>query len=135
MKLTKKQKLINKKERHKKSKKYIKKQERIELRKKDSEWSKKVRQNPCMICGTWENLNAHHIIPRGNIELRWDIDNSLSLCAKHHRYSFDISAHQNSFVFYKIINKRIVSQIDRLWDKFIKTKSYKKMLLELKEYN
>ncbi len=78
---------------------------------KDKEWGKAIKLrdgNKCVICGREDYLHAHHIIPRERKEFRWDIDNGISLCVSHHKYSFEISAHKNSFVFmHWLINNRI----------------------------
>jgi hypothetical protein len=51
-------------------------------------WSKKVRErdgNKCTRCSATENLHAHHVIPwKDNIELRFDINNGLTLCGSCH---------------------------------------------------
>ena len=42
----------------------------------------------CQICGSVKNIQAHHIIPwsktRNNKDLRYDIDNGITLCRKCH---------------------------------------------------
>jgi len=77
-------------------------QERIAIRKKFKEWADKVKDNDgreCVICGNKDRLNAHHIIPRQNHKFRFDIRNGISLCPKHHRFSFELSAHHTPFEF------------------------------------
>jgi len=78
------------------------KEARKELKKKDKEWAiaiKKKFNNKCIVCGKKERLNAHHIIPREIKESRHDLRNGIALCPKHHRFSFELSAHQNPFAF------------------------------------
>lgn len=97
-----------------------KKTERKERNKKDKEWAKAVKQvfhNKCAICGSSKMLNAHHIIPREIAELRHDIQNGIALCPKHHRFSFEFSAHQNSFVFYLWLMDKYPIQYDYLKNK------------------
>lgn len=69
--------------------------------KEDREWSSyvKLRDEICLVCGSEVNLNAHHLIPREIKEFRYDIENGITLCPKHHRFSFELSAHQNPFAF------------------------------------
>ncbi len=103
-KLTKKEKNKRKKDKHKLSKSYLKKQQRIALRKADTLWSKKVREvGECIICRSKENLHAHHIIPREFKETRHLLINGVCLCAKHHKFGKVkggvFSAHGNSFWF------------------------------------
>lgn len=102
-----------------KTKKQIKK----ENRKKDKEWAQAVKlrdNNKCIICSDTVRLNAHHIIPREDKSFRWEIDNGLTLCPRHHRFSFSFSAHQSSFIFYKSIleTKDKKEQLERLWKKY-----------------
>lgn len=66
-------------------------------------WAKtvKTRDNyQCVICGSNEKPNAHHIIPRENKEYKLNIDNGITLCVKHHKFSRDISAHNNPLAFF-----------------------------------
>jgi NADH dehydrogenase/NADH:ubiquinone oxidoreductase subunit G len=79
---------------------------RIKYTKKDREWAALVKMrynNKCIVCGKKERLNAHHIIPRQNRRFKHDVRNGIALCPKHHRFSFDVSAHQNPFVFYQLL--------------------------------
>lgn len=53
-----------------------------------SEWSSYIlgRDGKCTMCGTRENLHAHHIKPQALFpELRFDYDNGTALCAPCHR--------------------------------------------------
>ena len=51
----------------------------------------------CAVCGTDENIQAHHIIHRRSsgvgLYYRWNVDNGMALCAKHHEFSQHCSAH------------------------------------------
>ena len=93
-----------------------KEQARKELKKKDKEWANlvKERDGDCVICGETKRLNAHHIIPRQIKKFRHNIDNGISLCPKHHRFSFEFSAHQNSYEFIKWMLKNRLEQLMRL---------------------
>jgi hypothetical protein len=71
--------------------------------KADKEWSREVRARDgcCVVCGAVQKLNAHHILPREIIKTRHNLDNGITLCPKHHRFSKqEISAHQNPFAFF-----------------------------------
>ncbi|MEK6879863.1 MAG: HNH endonuclease [Nanoarchaeota archaeon] len=84
------------------TKKYLKKIEKRDSKKKFKEWSMKVRERDeykCVICKTDKFIHAHHIIPKEIKEFRFNINNGVSLCAKHHKYSFQISAHKNPVMF------------------------------------
>lgn len=65
-------------------------------------WSKAVRErdgNKCAVCGSSEHIQAHHIVQRKfNKELRFDIENGISLCPKHHSFG-GWSAHMGGFWF------------------------------------
>lgn len=70
------------------------------LRKKlDSAWSTAIRsKGKCEVCGKGESLNAHHIVGRRNLALRWELFNGVCLCAGCHTFKKD-SAHQNPLWF------------------------------------
>ena len=60
-------------------------------------WSEavKIRANyKCEYCGNLKSLNSHHIFSRRHRAIRWDIDNGICLCAKHHTLG-NFSAHQS----------------------------------------
>jgi 5-methylcytosine-specific restriction endonuclease McrA len=70
----------------------------LKLTKEDKEWADAVKDRDgrkCVICGETERLNAHHIIARENHETKFDIENGLSLCPKHHFFCRQLSAHNN----------------------------------------
>lgn len=70
--------------------------------KEDRWWSNEVKDdwgNKCAICGSEERLNAHHLIPRQILKHKYDVENGIALCPKHHRFSFKLSAHQNPISF------------------------------------
>ena len=85
------------------SKKYLK-------NKLDTFWSKIVRlraNDKCEISDS-KKTQAHHLIGRRNLAVRWDLDNGVSLCFAHH-YGY-WSAHQNPFWFGKKMIKLRGSQ-------------------------
>ena len=67
----------------------------------DKLWSKIVRRpGVCAVCGSKKFLQAHHQIPKkGNRDKRYCIENGICLCSKHHKFSFQMSAHKCSLVF------------------------------------
>ena len=76
--------------------------EQLETQKRDIQWSKDVRSRDnwaCSICGSNERTNAHHIIPREIKAYKYHIDNGICLCVNHHKFSRDISAHNNGIAF------------------------------------
>lgn len=67
----------------------------------DSLWSKYIRlkAGKCEYCWSTENLNAHHIFTRHSKSMRWEEMNWISLCAKHHTFSDEWSAHKTPVEF------------------------------------
>ena len=59
----------------------------------------------CAICVSTFHPNAHHIIPRENKQFRYLLDNGLTLCTSHHKFSRRISAHNNPFAFFLWLQK------------------------------
>jgi len=105
-----------------------KKLEKREDKKKLKEWSKTVRDkdgNKCVICQTDKFIHAHHLFPKEIKELRYDLKNGLSLCAKNHKFSREISAHNNPLAFYIwfVENRKVqFNYLKRKWKKIIKNK-------------
>ena len=96
-------------------------QERKERNKKDKEWAIQVKNrfnNKCAVCGEPKRLNAHHIIPRENKLFRWDLDNGIALCPKHHQFSREISAHASSFIFHIWLSNTYSNLFTILLDKY-----------------
>ena len=97
MQITKEQQTRGKKE------KKPKKKTKTQLNKvKDTEWSAMVKilaGNRCEVCGTTQFLNSHHIFGRGNHSTRWDVNNGVCLCAGHHKFKHDFSAHNTPTLF------------------------------------
>ena len=66
-------------------------------KKLDKLWTSAVLHtgcHKCLICGATEKLNAHHIVGRRNLRLRWEVFNGVVLCTLHHVFGRQ-SAHQN----------------------------------------
>ena len=62
------------------------KKQRKEL---DGLWKKQALKRAgkkCEKCGSDKYVQVHHIIPRTNYRLRWDLENAVCLCRKHHLY-------------------------------------------------
>ena len=68
----------------------------------DLDWSLKVKERDgfqCVVCGSREKLNSHHLVPREIKLHRWDVDNGITLCISHHKFNRQISAHNNPMSF------------------------------------
>lgn len=63
----------------------------------DDAWSLLVKlraKNRCEFCGIQDDtLSSHHIHTRSNKSVRWDVENGVALCYKHHVGSSVFSAH------------------------------------------
>lgn len=78
-----------------KSKKFLKRQA-------DKEWADNVKiawNHKCAVCGSYNNLNSHHLISRVYLLTRYDLSNGIALCAKHHQFSKVCSPHSGSLGF------------------------------------
>ena len=114
--------LIMKKEK-KLTKKKLNKLLKREVKKQFLDWSIKVKErdgNHCALCPSVTLLNAHHLIGREFKQLRFDLDNGISLCPFHHQWSKDISPHRNSFVFFVWFMTNRKEQYQRLLEKAFK---------------
>lgn len=106
------------------TKKELKRLERLKQKKRLKQWSIDVRNrdgNKCSICGVTKYIHAHHIIPKEIKEFKFDIDNGVAICAKHHLFSREISAHNNPFTF-------------MIWFMENRKEQYKTLLHKLEEY-
>ena len=66
----------------------------------------------CIVCGTTENLNAHHLISRSNVMLRNHPENCAMLCVNHHNFDNKISAHQAPLGFIRFLEKERPEMIE-----------------------
>ena len=65
----------------------------------DKLWSEIIRSiGYCEMCGSNQNLQAHHIMGRINYSLRWDLRNGICLDASCHTFSRN-SAHNSPLEF------------------------------------
>ena len=77
---------------------------KVKRDKDDKEWSNLVKDRfgrKCAVCGATHYLNAHHIIPIEVRDYRYDVDNGIALCPRHHKYSNKLSPHKNPVAFIK----------------------------------
>jgi 5-methylcytosine-specific restriction endonuclease McrA len=92
------------------------------LKKLDTGWADEVKERDgyrCAICGSTMRPNAHHIIPRENKLLRHNLHNGITLCPKHHKFSYEFSAHKNSFAFIRWLRANRKEQFKFLEETFI----------------
>lgn len=91
-----------------------------EKKKKDTDWALAVKERDgfrCVYCGSKDYLNSHHIFSRNNLSTRHDLDNGITLCAKHHTFSKEFSAHQTptEFTFWlqKLKGKNFIEELGK----------------------
>ena len=99
------------------TKTYLKKLERRVTKKAFKEWALAVKERDgfkCTICGRTDYLDSHHIIGRENKELRFNVDNGITLDKNHHRFSREISPHKNPFVFFEWFREHRKEQYKKL---------------------
>lgn len=87
----------------------------LKLTKEDVAWANAVKDRDgraCVICGNTERPNAHHIIVRENHETKFDLMNGLTLCATHHFFNRQISAHNNPLGLFLWLEKNRPDQFN-----------------------
>ena len=88
---------------------------KLKLTIEDKEWANKVKERDsykCVICGNTIKPNAHHIIPREVHLSKFDVNNGLTLCPKHHFFSRDISAHNHPLALFMWLEKNRPEQLN-----------------------
>ena len=66
--------------------------------KADAAWSLVVRApGRCLVCGSPDHLQAHHLVSRVVLPLRHEPLNGVCLCSKHHCFDRRISGHRSPF--------------------------------------
>jgi len=71
-------------------------------------WSIIVRakyNNQCAVCGSAQNVQAHHLIHKAIQQYKFDVNNGIALCCKHHLFDFKISAHKGSYMFFEFLKE------------------------------
>lgn len=71
----------------------------------DDLWKEVVKKRAgfkCEKCGNTRYLQAHHIIPRTNYALRYDLKNGVALCRRCHLFW----SHKDSVGFVRWISKK-----------------------------
>lgn len=74
----------------------------------EKEWADAIKTRDgwaCVICGSLYSPNAHHLIPREHRAYKFLMDNGVTLCTKHHKFSRVISAHNNPMAFFMWLEK------------------------------
>lgn len=62
----------------------------------------------CIVCGATNYLSAHHLIPWDIEKFRFNYNNGVALCPKHHtKYGYGLSPHSHgSILFVIFLNER-----------------------------
>ena len=95
------------------TKKEMKRLEKKERNKLDKKWREMIKiefGNKCIVCGSTERLNCHHILPREDKRFRHEPLNGILLCAKHHKWSIEMSPHKNPFAFYHFYGNNLFKE-------------------------
>jgi len=95
---------------------------KLEIKKLDKLWSQKIRERDevCQVCGNSQYLNAHHVIGRRNRNIRWDLDNGITLCSGCHTFKTE-SAHQDPAWFMEWFIKKYPERYNNIMIKRIIT--------------
>ncbi len=112
----------------------------------DELWAKLVRlefKNQCPICASLglplddKMLNAHHLISRRVFKYRWDTDNGILICPKHHEFDLYLSAHTAPWGFEDWMKNNLQYKYDKWVDnrKDLETQEtvYEEIYLKLEE--
>lgn len=78
-----------------------------EIKTLDKIWSFAVKEKynfQCANCEVQNYLNSHHVISRINYNVRWDLDNGISLCSGDHKFNKD-SIHNNPLIWEKKLDE------------------------------
>lgn len=108
-------------------------------KKLDTLWSQIIRsKGSCEVCGKTENLNAHHLIGRRDLSLRWELMNGVCLCAGCHTFKLR-SAHQDPIWFHQwLLENKGQDYLDELNSlrelKSYKISDYELILADLKKH-
>ena len=100
--------------------------EQKEEKEKEALWSSEIKKRDgyaCLICGSLYRPCAHHLVPREHKEFKFDLDNGLTLCCKHHKFSRVISAHNNPMAFFLWLQKYRYAQFVTAVERQIKIAS------------
>ncbi len=96
-------------------------------------WSLTVRakyENRCIICGSTQNINAHHLIHKAIQKYKFDINNGVALCCKHHLFDFKISAHKGSYLFFEFLKENH----KKVFEQYVKNiNNIEKVKLDIKQ--
>lgn len=66
----------------------------------------------CLVCGTANNLQAHHLVGRANVLFRNHPENIAMLCPTHHNWDTEISAHMAPLGFVRFLEKNHPDKIE-----------------------
>lgn len=69
---------------------------KVKMGKWDKIWALMVRtrDGKCLVCGSTNTLAAHHFEGRAKKSTRLMLENGITLCASHHVFNHELSAHK-----------------------------------------
>lgn len=73
-------------------------------------WAEAIKwkfDGKCIVCGATNYINAHHLIPWEIERFRFDYNNGIALCPKHHtKYGAGLSPHSHGSILFALFLKR-----------------------------
>ena len=88
----------------------------------------------CVVCGDTHLPNCHHIVPRIFAALRYDPDNGIIFCPRHHKFNNYFSAHKNSLWFIVLLVQTVSIQVIRYLIKVMQEQGDKKIVPDVAYY-
>ena len=109
---------------------------KIKIQKEDTEWARQVRERDkkCLYCRKTQYLQAHHLFGRSRSSTRYNLLNGFTLCAKHHVFSNEFSAHRTNETF-KIwakayLGKKVYQELKKLSEVYMSREKAKKQFMK-----
>ena len=69
-------------------------------------WAESIKwkfYGKCVVCGATNYINAHHIIPWEIEKFRYNYNNGIAICPKHHtKYGAGLSPHSDGSILFAL---------------------------------
>ncbi len=86
------------------------------IRKADQCLSDYFKTKRCAVCNSPYNICGHHVVPKSVCNaFRYEEDNLIPLCPKHHKYSNDLAAHSMFFPAQKAFMEWLKLNFPKSW--------------------
>ena len=109
---------------------------KIKITKEDTEWARQVRERDkkCLYCPETKYLQAHHLFGRAKSSTRFNLLNGFTLCAKHHVFSNEFSAHRTNDTFKswarKYLGEKVYLELEKLSEVYMSREKAKKQFMK-----